>query len=101
MFHIWLSKLANQQINFQGREPREWTPQLIEQLEEVSNLVLRDVYFLIDSILEGYITEFVVDTITSYNKVERNVFQGPRSRHLSFLNTWIKILVCEKGLLRM
>ena len=30
----------------------------------------RAVDFWVDSILEGYITEFVVDTITSYNKAE-------------------------------
>ena len=64
MLHEWLSNLATQQIIFQGREPREWTPQLIERLEEVRNPVSRDVYFWIDNILEGYIIEFVVDTIT-------------------------------------
>ena len=74
MLHELLSKLATHQTNFQGREPREWTTQLIEQLEEVSNPVSRAVDFWIDSILEGYITEFVVDTITSYNETERKIF---------------------------
>ena len=32
VLHEWLSKLATQQRNFQGREPREWTPYLIERL---------------------------------------------------------------------
>ena len=82
MLHKWLSKLVTQQTSFQGREPREWTPHFIEQLEEVSNPVSRVVYFWMDIILEGYITEFVVDTITSYNKVERKKFQGPRNKHL-------------------
>ena len=50
----WLSKLASQQRNFQGGEPREWAPHLIEKLEGVSNPVSRDAHFWIDSILEGY-----------------------------------------------
>ena len=31
----------------------------------------RDVDFWVDSILEGYVTEFVVDTITSYSEVDQ------------------------------
>ena len=42
--------------NFQGGETREWTPHLVEQLEEVSNPLLRAVDFWIDSVLKGYIT---------------------------------------------
>ena len=59
----------------------------------------RAVDFWVDGILEGYITEFVVDTITSYSEADQNCFQGPRSRYLLSLNMWIKILVCEKGIL--
>ena len=51
VFHEWLSRLATKQTNFQGEEPREWTPQSIKQLEEVRNHVLRVVYIWIDSIL--------------------------------------------------
>ena len=68
MLHEWLSKLATQRTNFQGGEPREWTPQLIEQLKEVRNPITRAIDFWIDNILEGYITKFDVDTITSYNE---------------------------------
>ena len=57
--------------------------------------------FWVDRILQRYITEFVVDTITSYSKVERNFFQGPRSRYLLSLKTWIKMLICEKGIMQM
>ena len=55
----------------------------------------------IDKILEGYITEFVVDTIKSYNDVERNFFKGPRGIFLLSLQLWIKMLICEKGILKM
>ena len=61
----------------------------------------RDVDFWVDSIMEGYITEFVVDTITSYSEAERKCFQGPRGRYLTSFKTWIEMLVCEKRILRM
>ena len=54
-----------------------------------------------DSILEGYITEFAVETTKSYNEVEREFFNGPRGRFLLSLQLSIKMLVCEKGKLKM
>ena len=93
VLHEWLSKLETQQINFQGREPTEWNPQVNQRLKSVSNPVLTAVDFWVDSILEGYITKFVVDTITSYSEVERKNFQGPRGIYLTSLKTWIKMLV--------
>ena len=101
MLHEWLSKLATKQTNFQGGEPREWNPRLIEQLEEVSNPVSRDVDFWVDIILEGYINEFVVDTITSNSEVERNKFQGPHNRYMLSLKTWIKCLYVRKEFLEV
>ena len=43
---------------------------MIEQLKIVRNHVSRVVDFWIDSILEGYIIEFDVDTITSYSEAQ-------------------------------
>ena len=57
--------------------------------------------YWIYSILEGYITEFNVDTINSYSAVEREFFKGPQGKFLISLNLWIKMLLCEKGVLRM
>ena len=54
-----------------------------------------------DSILEGYITEFTIDTSKYYNEVERELFNGPRGRFLLSLQLSIKMLVCEKGILNM
>ena len=68
VLHEWLSKLETQQTNFQGGEPREWNPQLTERLKRVSNPISRVVDFWVDSILKGYIAEFIVDTITSYSE---------------------------------
>ena len=54
-----------------------------------------------DNILEGYITEFAVDSTKSYNKEEMEFFNGPRGRFLLSLQLSIKMLVCEKGILKM
>ena len=92
---------TTRQTNFQRREAVEWSDQLVHEVTSVSSTISRAVNFWVDSILQGYITEFAVDTITSYSEVERNFFQGPRGRYLKSLKTWIKMFVCEKGILRM
>ena len=99
VLYEWLSKLATQQNNFQGGEPKEWTPFLIERLKRINNPISRVVDFWVDIIIEGYITDFVVDTIMSYSDAERKKFQGPRSRYLASWKTWIKMLICENGIL--
>ena len=77
----------------------EWTPFLTERMKRINNPISSDVDFWVYNIIEGYITEFVVGTITSYSEVEQKKFQGPCNRYLSSLKTWIKMLVCEKGIL--
>ena len=77
ILHEWLSILATRQTNFQRREVVEWNDWLVHVVTSVSSVISRDVEFWVDSILQGYITEFAVDTITSYSEAERNFFQGP------------------------
>ena len=101
VLHECFSRLETQQTNFQGGEPREWNPQLNHRLKSVSNPVSRAIDFWVDNILEGYITEFVFDTITLYREVKRKVFQGPHGRYLTSLRTWINMLVCKKWILRI
>ena len=55
----------------------------------------------LDSILEGYITEFAFDTNKSFSEVEREFFSGPCGRFLLSLQLSIKQLVYEKGILKM
>ena len=55
----------------------------------------------LENILEGYITEFLVDIVKSYSDAERELFKGPRGRFLLSLQLWIKMLICEKGILKM
>ena len=77
MLHEWLLRLETRKTNFQRREVVEWSDRLVHKITSVSNTISRDVDFWVDSILQGYITEFVVETITSYSEDERNFFQGP------------------------
>ena len=72
---------------------------MVPEVTSVSNKISRVVDFWVDSILQGYINEFAVDTIKSYSEAERNFFQGPRRRYLLCINSWIKMLAYEKGIL--
>ena len=74
---------------------------MIREITSVSNPISRAVDFWVDSILKGCINEFVVDTITSYSEVETNFFQGPQRRYLLSINTWINMIVYEKGILQL
>ena len=96
----WLSELATRQTNFQRRGVAEWTDKLT-QVAQVSNPISRAVDFWIDRILEGYVTEFIVEAITSYCEVERHFFQGPWGRYLMSVNLWIKMLPYEKSILKL
>ena len=99
LLHEWLVGLESRRTNSQKREISEWSDQLVQEVTSVSNSVSRAIDFWVDSILQGYSTEFVVDTITSYSEAERNFFRGPRRRYLLSISTWIKLLAYEKGIL--
>ena len=51
------------------RRPRP--PELIQELQETDNKESWAIEVWLDSILEGYITEFVINTNKSYNEAER------------------------------
>ena len=74
---------------------------MIQQFRRVNNKASRAIKVWIDNILDGYITKFSIDTVKSYNDVEREFFKGPRGRFLLSLQLWITILICEKGILKM
>ena len=46
-------------------------------------------------------TEFAVDTLKAYNEAERIFFKGYHGKYLNSLNLWIKMLLCEKGVLKL
>ena len=93
--------MVTRQTNSQKREFVEWSDQLVHEVTSVSNTISRAVDFWVDHILQGFITEFAVDTITSYSEAERNFFQGPRRRYFLSTSTWIKMLVYEKSILQL
>ena len=99
MLHEWLSRLVTRQTKFQRREAIKWSAQLIHKLTNVSDPISIDVDFWVDHSLQGYITEFVVEMITSYSEAEIIFFQGPRRRYLLSICTWINMLIYEKGIL--
>ena len=68
ILYEWLAYLTYRNTNFQGGEPTSWTPELIQELQEVDNRASQAVEIWLDSILEGYITNFTVDTTKYYNK---------------------------------
>ena len=78
-----------------------WTAELIQELQETDKRESLVVEVWLDSILEGYITKFVVDTTKSYNEAEMEFFNEPRGRFLLSLQLSIKMLVYEKGILKM
>jgi hypothetical protein len=79
----------------------EWTPVQIEQLQHVNNRFTRAVDFWLDNIMAGFITEFVVDTMKSYNEVEQEFLWGLQGRYIRSLYTSIKIFLCNKGVMTM
>jgi len=59
------------------------------------------VEFWLNSLLEGFVTEFAVDMLKAYSEVERLFFKGYRAKYLNSLSLWIKMLLCEQGVLRL
>ena len=81
VLHEWLSRLARRPTNFHRREAFEWSDRLVRKVTSVSNTISRAIDFWVDSILQGYITDFAVEAITSYSEDERIFIQGPRRRY--------------------
>ena len=88
----WIAKLADSQGRCRLEKPIMWTPKLVRILEVSGDKIARAVDHWLDRIIGGFITEFVVDTTVSYSEV----LKGPRGRYIKSLNTWIKMLLCEK-----
>ena len=101
VLHEWLAHFVKRKTNFQGGEPTSQTPELIQELQETNNKASWVAEVWLDSILEGYITEFAIDTNKYFSEAEREFFSGPRGRFLLSLQLSIKQLVCEKGILKM
>jgi hypothetical protein len=96
----WILRLKDNHAINQTRQ-LEWTPIQIDQLQKVNNKFTRADVFWLDNIVAGFIIEFVVDTMKSYNAAEQDFLRGPRGRYIRSLYTSIKILLYNKGVMTM
>jgi len=67
----WLANLTASQGWWKLYNPIVWTPELVQRLEASQNQITWAVDHWLDRVLGGFVTEFVVDTLVSYNEVER------------------------------
>ena len=86
-------------MNFQARRIPVWTPARVNLVQHVNNEVSRAVDFWTTRTLEAFVTEFAIDTSTSFSEAERQFFKGPRGKFLNLLGLRIKILLADKGIL--
>ena len=70
-------------------------------MEWTYNSVSCAVDFWLNSLLEVFVTKFAVDTLKAYSEAERYFFKGYHGEYLNSLNLWIKMLLCEQGILRL
>ena len=75
----WLSKLNDKHV-FKKKRNIVWTLELIHTVKSVDNPISREVDFWLVSLLEGFITEFVVDQRKSFSEAERYFFKGYRGK---------------------
>ena len=99
--HSWLARLADCNGHVQSDKPVEWNQEVVQRLKNTNNVVSRAVDFWLTSLLLGFITEFVVDTVKAYSEAERQFFKGYRGKFLNSLNLWIKMLLCDKEILQL
>ena len=69
--HQWLSRLTKRMTNFQERQFPTWSPVRINILKRVNNEISRAVYFWTMRTLEAFVTEFAIDTSTSFSESKR------------------------------
>ena len=94
----WLSKLNDKHV-FKKKRNIVWTPELIHAMKSVDNPISQEVDFWLASLLEGFITEFVVDQRKSFSEAEWYFFKGYCGKYLNSLNLSLKMLLHEKGVL--
>lgn len=79
----WIANLADSQGRCRLDQPIMWTLELVHRLEASEDKIARVVEHWLDQIIGGFIIEFVVDTIVSYNKAEQHF---SKDREVSILN---------------
>jgi hypothetical protein len=97
----WLERLVEKTVRCIITTPMNWTPELVKQLNYLSNPTSQAVDFWLDNILGGYVTKYAVYCIQSYSVADRDLFKIPCRRFLKSLGTWINMLLCEKNMMIM
>jgi hypothetical protein len=99
--HAWLSRLVENKTSSHSDKPVEWTLEVIQRLKNTNNSISRAVDFWLNSLLEGFVTEFEVDMLKAYSEAERLFFKGYHGKYLNSLNFWIKMSLFEQGIFRL
>ena len=86
----WIMKLADSQGRWKLDGPIVWNLELLRRLEASEDKIAQAVDHWLDYIIGEFVTEFVVDTLVSYNEAERRFLKGPRGKYVKSLYTWIK-----------
>lgn len=92
----WIARLVDSRVRCRLDQPIMWTLELLHWLEAIEDKIVRVVDHWLDQVTGGFIIEFMIDTTISYSEAERWLLQGPWGRYIKSLNTWIKMLLCEK-----
>lgn len=73
----WIAKLENSQGRCRFNKPIVWTPELVRKIEASEDKITHTVDHWLDGNIGGFITEFMVDMIVSYNEAEKRFLNGP------------------------
>ena len=99
--YAWLSRLAGNTTFSPRLIPTEWTLEAIQRLERTYNSISSAVDYWLNSLLDGFVIEFAVDTLKAYNQAKCYFFKGYRGKYLKSLSLSINMLLCEKERLRI
>ena len=72
----WLERLVEFQKCWKDERIIEWTPELIQQLENIDNSITCTLDQWVDIVLGGFVKEFAIDQFVSYSEAERIFFTG-------------------------
>lgn len=97
----WIAKLGDDQGRWRLDGLLVWTLKLVWKLEASEDKIVCDVDHWLDHIIGGFVIDFLVDTSVSYSEAECHFFKGSRGKCLKSLNTWIKMLLCEKRIMQL
>ena len=66
--HSWLARLAYCTGHVQSEKPTQWNQAVVQKIKNTDNVGSQVVDFWLTSLLSGFITKFVVDTVKAYSE---------------------------------